>query len=72
MTTDRTQAHWRKSKNCQADGGCVELSAGATLVRMRNSADPGGPVLKFDRETFEAFLDDVRAGRFDVPDDGDR
>jgi hypothetical protein len=39
---------------------------------MRNSADPDGPVLKFDRATFEAFLDDVRAGRFDVPDDGDR
>jgi hypothetical protein len=39
---------------------------------MRNSTDPDGPVLTFDRETFEAFLDDVRAGRFDVPDDGDR
>jgi hypothetical protein len=72
MATDRAQANWRKSKTCQADGGCVELSAGSTVVLMRNSTDPDGPVLTFDRETFEVFLDDVRAGRFDLPDDGDR
>jgi hypothetical protein len=33
---------------------------------MRDSKDPTGPTLGFDPEAFEAFIDEVKAGRFDL------
>jgi hypothetical protein len=40
----------------------VAWSGGDVLVR--DSKDPGGPVLRFSRLEWQAFLDGVRSGEF--------
>lgn len=55
---------WRKS-TFSGDAGCVEWSKtddGGMLVR--DSKDPDGPVLAFDRSETVAFVSAVRAGEF--------
>jgi hypothetical protein len=54
---------WVKS-SFSANGQCVEVSFGEG-VRVRNSRDPGGPVLAFTGPEWVAFVAGVRAGEFD-------
>lgn len=57
---------WRKSRASSASGECVELAAlPGGEVAMRNSRDPGGPVLLYTRAEIAAFLDGAKAGEFD-------
>ncbi len=57
---------WIKSSLSYANGNCVEV---ATLpggeIGVRNSRDPGGPVLTFTPDEWDAFLGGVRNGEFD-------
>jgi hypothetical protein len=55
---------WRKSSYSYVEGSCIEV-AGSTdrLVRVRDSENPSGLMLAFDRVQWEAFIDDVRNGR---------
>jgi hypothetical protein len=46
-------------------GACVEIAFKGDQVCMRDSKDPDGPTLEFARETWEEFLNGVRAGAFD-------
>ena len=41
-------------------------------VLLRDSKDPDGAVLRFDRATWQAFLADLKASRFDLPDEDQR
>ncbi|MCS7477175.1 DUF397 domain-containing protein [Umezawaea endophytica] len=64
MTLDLTRAVWRKSSRSGGNGGqCVELALHGRAVR--DSKDPAGVPLEFDRRTAERFLTAVKAGRFD-------
>ncbi len=55
------QAEWRKSSRSGAVGNCVELTwPGRAAVAVRNSRNPGGPVLVYPRADLAAFLADVR------------
>ena len=59
-------AVWAKSTLSFSNGNCVEvteLPGGA--VGVRNSRDPGGPVLRFSRDEWDAFLGGARLGEFD-------
>jgi hypothetical protein len=58
---DETEPGWRKSSR-SSSGNCVEIKQTEDEVLMRNSRDRGGPVLHFDRETFRAFIEDLKAG----------
>ena len=51
---------WRKSSYSGSNGGeCVEVAtAGAVLVR--DTANPGGPVLTFTAEAWRAFTATIR------------
>ncbi len=67
MASGAVPRDWRKSQLC-ADGQCVEVATGtAGDVLMRDSKDPDGTVLSIDPATWQSFLADVRAGRFDPP-----
>jgi hypothetical protein len=47
------------------DHGCVEVAAlPEGGIRVRDSKDPGGPVLLFDDEAWRAFTARVRGGEF--------
>jgi hypothetical protein len=56
---------FRRSSRCQ-NGECAEvahLPGGRVLVRDSNR--PGGPVLRFTPDEWQAFLGGVRSGQFD-------
>lgn len=50
-----TMPLWRKSRRCES-GGCVEFAALGSEAAVRDSTDPEGPVLRFPREEWAAFL----------------
>jgi hypothetical protein len=55
---------WRKS-SYSSSGACVEVCRRAGAVLLRDSKDPGGPVLSFEGDTFHDFLAAVKRGEFD-------
>ena len=64
--TDLSQAQWRKSsRSGQSNGACVEVAARPGLVAVRDSLLPEAGAHVVSRNTFVAFLDDVKAGRYD-------
>ncbi|MBM7078447.1 DUF397 domain-containing protein [Micromonospora humida] len=55
---DLTGARWRKSTRSNGGGGaCVEVADELSgVVMVRDSKDPGGPVLAFDPYAWRAFV----------------
>ncbi|RKN44096.1 DUF397 domain-containing protein [Streptomyces hoynatensis] len=52
-----TEPRWRKSSYSGSGGGdCVEVSAAAAVIRVRDSKNADGPQLRFGREGWAAFL----------------
>lgn len=50
-----TAATWRKSTRSGDQGACVEMAAIPLAVAVRDSKDPGGPVLLFLPAAWTAF-----------------
>ena len=63
---DMTNLNWRKSTYSNS-GQCVEVAQLPDGVAMRDSKNPGGPVLEFTEAEWSAFLKGVRAGEFGQP-----
>lgn len=66
MTTESPR--WFTSSYSNNGGQCVEvaanLAASRGLVPVRDSKDPGGPVLAFPADAFASFVAGVKAGEF--------
>lgn len=60
-------AVWRKSKQSNSQGECVEVRFAGDAVLVRHSLAPSGPVLAFSRAEWNAFLAGARDGEFDLP-----
>ncbi|NYF55091.1 DUF397 domain-containing protein [Micromonospora purpureochromogenes] len=61
-------APWRKSTRSQTSN-CVEvapLGAGPAVVALRDSKDPSGPVLLFNRAGWLGFVGAAKDGQFDL------
>jgi hypothetical protein len=58
---DRAELGWRKSSK-SSTGNCVEIADDGERVLMRDSKDPSGAVLAFDREVFRAFVAELKRG----------
>jgi hypothetical protein len=49
-------ASWRTPARSTGDGQCVEIGQGPQVIAVRDSKDPGGPVLRFTPGEWQAFL----------------
>jgi hypothetical protein len=56
---------WVKSSLSFSNGNCVEVANLSGEIRVRDSKDPRGPVLRFTPDEWHAFLGGVRNGEFD-------
>ncbi|MGY3515153.1 DUF397 domain-containing protein [Micromonospora sp. PTRAS2] len=57
MTTpELSGATWRKSTRSGSNANCVEVAETVRAVGVRDSKDPAGPVLAFDRRAWAAFV----------------
>ena len=52
---------WRKAQASIGNGACVEVAAFPGGVAVRDSKDPGGPVLVCSAAQWQVFLRDLRA-----------
>ncbi|MFC3501191.1 DUF397 domain-containing protein [Micromonospora krabiensis] len=62
------EAPWRKSTRSQTSN-CVEvapLGAAPAVVALRDSKDPSGPVLLFNRAGWLGFIAGAKEGQFDL------
>jgi hypothetical protein len=55
---------WIKASRSAASGDCVEMRRQAGLVEVRDGKDPEGPVLRFTRAEFLAWVDGAANGEF--------
>lgn len=59
---------WFKSSYSVANSACIEVAVDAdTRILMRDSKNPSGDILTFDRNGWNAFIEDVRSGRLRRP-----
>ncbi|MFK3985775.1 DUF397 domain-containing protein [Micromonospora sp. NPDC050397] len=47
---------WRKSSRSGSDTNCVEIAELPHTIAVRDSKDPGGPVLTFKHSEWASFL----------------
>jgi len=60
---------WLKSEASADSASCVEVNRPEELaILVRDSKDPSGPVLKFNKAEWEAFLLGAKDGEFDIKD----
>ena len=67
-TPEPSGAAWRKSSHSGAnEGECVEIAATPDrLVAARDSKNPSGPVLSFNRPEWRTFCAIVKSGSYDL------
>ncbi|WP_329132861.1 DUF397 domain-containing protein [Streptomyces sp. NBC_01476] len=62
---DPTDNNWKKSSYSAANGDCVEMAtAGSSVVAVRDSKDPAGPVLRFSATSWSSFIKSAHLGEF--------
>jgi hypothetical protein len=58
--------NWIKSSYSFANGNCCEVAdLPGGDIGVRDSKEPGGPVLRFTPAEWRAFIDGAKAGEFD-------
>lgn len=60
---------WRKSSHSGGGGGttdCVELARLPGTIGVRDSTNPTGPVLEFDRRELAVLFDTIKATEHDL------
>ncbi len=64
MTANTTP--WIKASSSDNTGSCVEQRRNGDAIEVRDTKDRGtGPVLRFTRAEFAAWLRGARSGEFD-------
>ncbi|MBO2451515.1 DUF397 domain-containing protein [Actinomadura barringtoniae] len=51
---------WRKASRSGSTGECIETARSSDIVLVRDSKDPDGPRLGFDRAAWRAFTQRIK------------
>ena len=62
---ERQQLVWRKAERSSNNGQCVEVASVVGKIIVRDSKDPGGPMLIYTPAEWTSFLDGTKKGKFD-------
>jgi hypothetical protein len=62
MSENETGRVWRRAEECES-AHCVEVCFDGPEVLVRNSNDPGGALLRFDRDEWRVFCAAVAGGQ---------
>jgi hypothetical protein len=57
---DELTTPFRKSSHSGQDGQCVELAGTTDGIAVRDSKNPGGPVLRFSRCEMAGLIERIR------------
>jgi hypothetical protein len=64
---DFSGSRWRKpSRSGSTGSNCVEVATADAYVGVRDSKDPDGPTLMFDRSSFRRLVGEIRTGGHDL------
>lgn len=67
LPIDLSRAQWRKASRTSSSGNdCVEVANLPRLVAVRDSKNPGGPVLAFGRKEWSDLARRIAAGELDA------
>ena len=55
---------WRTAVKSGAEN-CVQVARRGAVIMIADSKNPGGPVLSYTLQEFDAFLDGAKKGEFD-------
>jgi predicted secreted Zn-dependent protease len=65
---DRTRGNnnltWRTAHSCDG-GACVQVAADRDIILIRNSRQPGGPLLEYTTQEWHEFVSGIKKGDFD-------
>lgn len=53
---------WRKARRSMSNGDCVEVAPANGKIFVRDSKNPGGPMLGYPADAWRNFLSDARRG----------
>ncbi len=56
---------WIKARMSDTGTSCVEQRRHDSMIEVRDTKDPTGPVLRFTRAEYAAWLDGARRHEFD-------
>jgi hypothetical protein len=62
---DVSRAQWRKSSYSGGGNNCVEIAEVAGARAVRDSKNPDGGHLIFGPDAWQAFITDVKRGRYE-------
>lgn len=61
------QAQWTKATKSNGSNGCVEVAQMQDWTGVRDSKNPGAPVLLFTAQEWTCFVDAAARGKFNRP-----
>ena len=63
---DPSKLKWRKAQGSVNNGACGEVAHADDMIAVRDSKNPAGPVLTYNRHEWVAFLDGAKRGEFNA------
>jgi Domain of unknown function (DUF397) len=61
LTASHSEGDWRRSSRCDS-ANCLEVATSTAGVAVRDSKQTDGPILRFSRDAWSAFIVRINEG----------